>query len=100
MANLDETNTPSADGTQNGNPGATPGGLEQRVKDLERENAKLRAELGQAQEDARSLWRTLRAVAPEYAVSEAEMREAMRNPVPFRDAVAEAERMLGVRDDG
>jgi hypothetical protein len=99
MANLDEPGGALA-ANQNGTPDpVTSGGVEQRVNELERENAKLRAELAEARADLQSLWRTLRTVAPEYMVSEAEMREVMEHPVQLRDALAEAERMLGAGHD-
>lgn len=95
MANLDEPNADSAGGA-NGTPDhAEPSSGEQRLKELERENAKLRAELAETKADAQALWRTIRAVAPAYAVTEAEMREVMENPIPLRDALAGAERLLG-----
>jgi hypothetical protein len=75
----------------NGNPTAD------RIAGLERENARLAAEVARVSEEKRALWQALRAVAPECALTEAEMAAAMADPVPFSDVVAEAERIIGVR---
>jgi hypothetical protein len=94
MANLDEPD-PGPGAASNGMADHAPvSGADQRVRELERENAKLRGELADAEARMQALWRTLRTVAPEYAVTEAEMREVVENPVPLRDALAEAERLL------
>ena len=93
MANLDETPMPSGDGSPAESCDSTS--LEQRLKELERENARLRSELAESREDARSFWRTLQIVAPESAITEAQMLEEMANPVPLRDALVDLERLLG-----
>jgi chromosome segregation ATPase len=94
MCNLDEPDIPLTGGASDVPASNEPGGTESRLKELERENARLRAELAEARQDVRSLQRTLQTVAPEYVVTEAEMREVMAHPVPFAEAVKEAERML------
>lgn len=98
MSHLDESDTPPGVG-RNTPSDSSPVGSEVRVRELERENAQLREELAQARADATAYWQTLRTVAPEYAVTEGEMREVVENPVPLRAGLAEAERLLGA-DDG
>lgn len=94
MSKLDEPNIPPSGGSSEALASNEPGGTESPLKELERENARLRTELADARQDVRSLQRTLQIVAPEYVVTEAEMREVMAHPVPFTQAVIEAEQML------
>ena len=97
MANLNEPGTPAGD---NGTPAAnsTPGPgprpptpAELRLEALERENRRLRDEV-------HALWRTLRTIAPELAVSEEQMREEIAHAVPAEVLMAELEQDLGGRD--
>lgn len=68
----------------------------ERLRELEAENVRLRAELDRATTDSRTLFNALRRIAPEYIVTEDEMRAAMADPVPFLEAVEEAERAAGI----
>jgi hypothetical protein len=67
-----------------------------RVRELEAENARLKAEVDRATAEGQTLYNALRLLAPEYVVTEAEMRAVMSDPVPFVLAVEEAERAAGI----
>lgn len=59
-----------------------------RLAELERENARLAAEVAQVSLEKQALWRTLRAVAPGYVLTEAEVAAAIatrsRSPRSWR----------------
>jgi hypothetical protein len=66
-----------------------------RLAELEQENARLTAEVARVSQEKLALWQTLRVVAPDYVLTEAEVRAALADPVPFSAVVAEAERIVG-----
>src|SRR5438067_2276097 len=95
MANLDETPIPSGDGSLGESCESNSALMELRLKELERENARLRTELAESREDARSYHQTLRNLVPKYADAEDQIQEVMSDPVPLRDALVHLERLLG-----
>ena len=59
------------------------------------EHEKLRKALAEAQSQIHALWQTLRTVAPECVVTEAQMEEVMNAPVPLENALADLDRLEG-----